>query len=207
MKNTIFILEVFLLFAQVGYAQTPCEKTFVNARKLFVEKNYYEAKTQFQKVVNNCDSNKEIAKEYIGLCNGYISLAEQQQNQNRADKSTIDSLNRRISRLDDRIMYLEKDSIPFYANLLIKAKAENDSLKNVTNKQQQFWDSCESEKLALFDSFLGLGVELNGYLEAKLSKDNKQKIQPYDGVSSDSLIDVFRENLKLVNDIKTPILF
>ena len=209
MKKTVLILGVLLFCVQVGYAQTPCEKTFSNARQLFVQNNFNEAKTQFQKVVNNCDSNKEIAQEYIRLCDGYLGLAEQQQKRNRADKSTIDSLNRKISRLDDKIRYLEKDSIPFYTNLLIKAKVENDSLKNVTNEQQQIQDSCEREKLALFDSLRALGIELNGYLEDKLSKDkdNKQRIRTYERISNDSLMGVFRENVKLVNDIKTPVFF
>lgn len=211
MKKTVLILGVLLFCVQVGYAQTPCEKTFSNARQLFVQKNYNEAKTQFQKVVNNCDSNKEIAQEYIRLCDGYLGLAEQQQKQNRVDKSTIESLNRTISELNDKIRYLEKDSIPDLAELLIKAKGENERLNNENNSlnkekndQQQFVDGLEKEKLELFDSLRTLGIELNGYLLEKLSKDNKRRIRTYEGISNDSLMGVFRENVKLVNDIKTP---
>lgn len=189
------------------WVNAQCGNMMSIAQNYYQSKDYANAKAQFQKVVEKCPSNADIAREYIRLCDGYLRLTEQQQNQNRADKSTIDSLNRIILRRDDRIRYLEKDSIPFYANLLIKAKAENDSLREVTNEQQQFMDSYENEKSALFDSLRALGIELNGYLEDKLNKDNKQKIQQYDGVSNDSIMDVFKENLKLVNDIKTPVLF
>lgn len=203
-KRTI-IIGMIMFYAHLVNAQ--CENMMSIAQNYYRSNDYANAKVQFQKIVEKCPSNVDVAREYIRLCDGYLRLTEQQQNQNRADKSTIDSLNRIISRRDDRIRYLEKDSIPFYTNLLIKAKAENDSLREVTNEQQQLFDGCESEKSALFDSLRALGIELNGYLEDKLSKDNKQKIQQYDGVSNDSIMDVFKENLKLVNDIKTPVLF
>lgn len=205
----IIILGIALFCVQWMNAQTECENMFSKAKTYYARKDYAKAKDQFQKVVKLCPSNADIAQEYIRLCDGYLNLAEQRQNQNRADKSTIDSLNRKISRLDDKIRYLEKDSIPFYTNLLIKAKAENDSLKKVTNEQQQIEDSCEREKSALFESLRALGIELNGYLEDKLSKDkdNKQRIRTYEGISNDSLMGVFRENVKLVNDIKTPVFF
>jgi hypothetical protein len=199
MKRAL-IIGMIMLCAHWVNAQ--CGNMMLIAQNYYQSKDYANAKVQFQKVVEKCPSNADIAREYIRLCDECLKLEGQQQNQNRTNKSTIDSLNRKISRLDDRIRYLEKDSIPFYANLLIKAKTENDSLRKVTNEQQQFMDSYECEKSALFDSLRALGIELNGYLEEKLSKDNKQKIQPYDEVSNDSLMIVFGRNLKLVNEIK-----
>jgi hypothetical protein len=200
-KRTI-IIGMIMFYAHLVNAQ--CGNMMSIAQNYYRSNDYANAKVQFQKIVEKCPSNADLAREYIRLCDGYLSLAAQQQNQNRADKSTIDSLNRIISKRDDRIRYLEKDSIPFYTNLLKNARVENDSLKKVTNEQQQFMDSYENEKKVLYGSLRDVGKELNDYLDGKLGKDGKKEIKVIcDTTSNDSVVSFMRDNVRLVKKIKT----
>ncbi len=201
MKRAL-IIGMIMLYAHLVNAQ--CGNMMSKAQNYYQSKDYANAKVQFQKIVEKCPSNADLAREYIRLCDGYLSLAAQQQNQNRADKSTIDSLNRIISKRDDKIRYLEKDSIPFYTNLLKNARVENDSLKKVTNEQQQFMDSYENEKKVLYGSLRDVGKELNDYLDGKLGKDGKKEIKVIcDTTSNDSVVSFMRDNVRLVKKIKT----
>lgn len=217
MKKAFLLLEIFLICAQVMNAQqSPCEKTFNKAKGLFIDHNYSEAKVQFQKVVNNCDSNKEIAQEYIKLCDEWISVKDE-------GKTAIETNSRKINELNDEIANLRaeadvKAKTIRNANKIIeeneKALAEKTSdieakdleIKNLKEQNGKLLSYQETEE-EWANTIKEVGNELNGYLEKKLCGSNRKKIKDYDKVSDDSLIIVLKNNVKLVSEIKTLGLF
>ena len=211
MKRVSIIIAMLLFSFHIVNAQT-CDETIKRAKTHYKNGRYEDAKKQFQAAIIICDS--ELAKEYIQLCNERISLNDAKvklENRPRSIEPREDS--QRIKELEDRISYLQADStkhaitINTYAEKMQAKNNTIDSLKRVIIQSVDLTNQNNEAKEALYGSLRGMGIELNGYLEEKLSKDNKQKIQQYDGVSNDSIMDVFKENLKLVNDIKTPVLF
>lgn len=207
----IIILGIALFCFQWMNAQTECENMFSKAKNYYVNKDYANAKTQFQKVVRLCPSNADAAREYINLCDIWNNSKAKLVDQPLPNVPKEDS--QRIKELENRINSLQADStkrantINTYAEKMQAKNNAIDSLERVIKQSVDLANQYKNEKEALFGSLRDMGKELNVCLEEKLSKDNKQKIQLYDGVSNDSIMEVFRENLKLVNDIKTPVLF
>lgn len=69
-----FILTIIVLCsASFLYAQSPCEKAYNEAIRLYKDGKYNEAKTKFQLIENDCDSNKEAAILGIELCDAKLN--------------------------------------------------------------------------------------------------------------------------------------
>lgn len=203
----ILLLGLTLLYAQLVDAQ--CDVVFSKATNYYESKDYANAKAQFQKVVEyNCDSYKEIAQEYILLCEGYLRLAaqqEQQQRNNRSNKFAIDSLTWEITRLEDRIRYL--DSIAEgRANTILKAykihEAESDTIRqldSINNRLLQENNRLLQEQVMLMDSIRLIGNELNDYLRRKWLTVNKDEIIDCNTITDlPTLISTIRKNLGLL---------
>lgn len=206
-KRTI-IIGMIMFYAHLVNAQ--CGNMMSIAQNYYRSNDYANAKVQFQKIVEKCPSNADLAREYIRLCDEYLNLAGQQQNQNGADNSDMVALrqdnerlrseNARLIRQRDSLVEYQRDSLNskiIHARNSIRER-ENRITRLVTDSTNYVKEMCALREL---------GIELNRYLLEKLSKDNKQRIRTYEGVGNDSLMGVFRENIKLVNDIKTPKLF
>lgn len=201
MKRALIIGVIMFCVQQMNAQTTPCEKMFSKAKNYYEAKDYTNAKAQFQKVVNNCDSNKELAQEYIVLCNEWIRMKEEERLAKEQGKSELDANARRIKELQDRVGSLQAENAEYAGTFENSRKiiVEQDSV--IAAKS----DSIRMEKkmnAALYSSLREKGGELNGYLNAKLSKSNRKKIQPLDKIVDDSLMIVFGKNLKLVNEIK-----
>jgi len=201
MKQTVLIIVALLSCVQVGYAQTPCEKSFNEAKTLYNNKQYANAKAQFQKVVKNCNSNKELAQAYIDLCDGWIGLNEEKRVVKEQNKSASISDANKIKELQEQIRSLQVKNDEYSGTIENSAQRLAEQNTNLAAKSDTI--RMEREKnAALYQSLREKGNELNGYLNAKLSKTNKKKIQSYDKVSDSTLMDVFGENLKLVKELK-----
>ena len=212
MKKVIVFVWFLLFCVQIAYAQqSPCEKTFDSAKQLFAENRYDEAKEKFINVVKNCDFNKEIAQEYITLCEGFLRLKDTERKtkeQSSFVQSVPDEATRRIDGLEKRIRAMEEDSIQRANTILVsveKLREKNETigrLENTINEQTSNLNNYKSEREALFSSLREIGMDLNKYLENKLSNNNKKEIESFDTISNDSLVIVLKRNVKLVNEIK-----
>lgn len=93
------LLTIFVLCVTGSlFAQTPCESAFNKAKDLYTKHKYGQAKEQFSKVVNNCDSKKEIAIEYIELCNAKL------ENENNKKATT----NAKSNNITENVNYKEE---------------------------------------------------------------------------------------------------
>ena len=216
MKRVLLLIGIVLFFAQNINAQ--CERMYTKAMNYYDAKDYSNAKMQFQKVVNNCDSNKEIAQEYVKLCEEFIELdkLKQIENASKQEQSVVDSYIKERNRLNDRISQLEKEQETMQASIQVaanKMRGQDAIIVAKTETIQQLQDSITNKLLPIaqeknsldtlnkmaIDSLLALGKELNAYLESKWLTVNKEKIIKCDSINDASiLIEVIRDNLKLV---------
>jgi hypothetical protein len=179
---------------------------FSNAEKYYNQGDYANAKVQFQKVVNNCDSNKEIAQQYIALCNGWIRLQEKEmKNSNSFDRDP------RIKNLEDAKDKLEKEK----ATLVQRKKKIEEDNKTLVDQCQikdatidQLNDSITNKLLPLIganesleSSLRMMGDELNAYLKQKVKRRKKDQIMDYDTITDRTSLRVaMRNNLKILTD-------
>ena len=187
--------------------QSPCEKTFEKAKGLFATNNYSEAKVQFQKVVNNCDSNKEIAQEYIKLCDEWISVKDE-------GKTAIETNSRKINELNDEIANLraevdEKAKTIRNANKIItdnmqtleeKSSIIEANAKEIDSLKEQNKKLISYQEDAILDSLKAFGSELNEYLRTVKWKNRKKVFVSCDSISDVSgMIEAMRGNIRLVS--------
>ncbi len=206
MKRVLLIGIVLFCAQWVSAQKTPCEKMFSNAEKYYNQGDYANAKVQFQKVVNNCDSNKEIAQQYIALCNGWIRLQEKEmKNSNSFDRDP------RIKNLEDAKDKLEKEK----ATLVQRKKKIEEDNKTLVDQCQikdatidQLNDSITNKLLPLIganesleSSLRMMGDELNAYLKQKVKRRKKDQIMDYDTITDRTSLRVaMRNNLKILTD-------
>ena len=204
----IIILGIALFCAQWMNAQTECENMFSKAKNYFMEKDYANAKTQFQKVVKLCPSNADVAREYIGLCDSWNDLKAKPEKQPLPNEPKEDS--QRTKELENRISNLRVDSAQFattintYADKMKAISNTIDSLEKVIKVSFDLTNQYKNENEVLYGSLRDIGIELNRYLENKLGKDGKKEIKFIcDTTSNDSLVSFMRDNVRLVKKIKT----
>lgn len=221
MNKKVLIIGAILLFcAQIVIAQSPCETTFENAKKLYLDKDYSSAKVKFQKVIDNCDSNKEIAQEYVKLCDEFIRLANEQKITKKPETVDSDICSKEISRLNDRINHLEKERETIQTSIMVAAdkmrgqdaiivaktdtiQQLQDSIKNRLLPIVQEKESLETQNMMTVDSLRTFGRELNAYLESKWLTVNKEQIVNCDSINDAfTLIKAMRDNLYLVTKKK-----
>lgn len=199
MKNTILLVMALTMALALNAQQSPCEKTFGNAKKLFGEKNYTEAKTQFQKVADNCDSNKELAREYIKLCDGFLGLKQMEKEQNALNANASEAT-QKMKRLEDRNKELEKTNADYAQSLVNAMKTvksdsltilrQNETIARLTSDSTKY----ASEKAALVSSLREMGKELNRYLQKKNKKNTATGLDTIS--NAPGLIEAMREQLK-----------
>lgn len=211
------IIVVILFCFQLVNAQT-CEETINKAKKLYEKGQYEDAQKQFQAAVIIC--NSEIAKEYIKLCEECVNLKNERTTFAKEKKNSESSLNAlnedasKITRLENENRELRAKNSQ-YANDLGKltgiGQNQEASIKTMSENLQKKSDSLEfykNERDEFYSSLREMGVELNECLEGKLKKGRKKEIKVInDTISNDSLVSFMKNNIKLVKEIKTLILF
>lgn len=213
MRKTFILLEILLICAQVINAQqSPCEKTFDKAKGLFAANNYSEAKVQFQKVVNNCDSNKEIAQEYIKLCDEWISVKDEGKTAIETNSRKINELNGEIANLKadvdekaktirdaDKIITDKEKALAEKTSVLEEKDLEIINLKE-QNRKLLFYQEIEGK---LLDSLKVLGSELNDYLQTVKWRNRRKTFANCDSTSDVSeMIEIMRSNIRLASSKK-----
>ena len=176
MKKKIVLMGLVLICVQVMNAQqSPCEKTFDKAKSLYASKQYDAAKEQFKIVIKNCNSYKELAEEYVMLCDAQIRFASDKV-ASGANKSVLDEFNkdsREMERLRDRALQLEKDNEGYRSDngrlrRIIDRKADSllllqDSIDGLL-ASIEFMEQDNEDLVHVKDSLKVLGHELNDYL-------------------------------------------
>ena len=199
----VLLIGIALIFAQWTNAQTPCEKMFSKAKNYYEAKDYSNAKAQFQKVVNNCDSNKDIAIEYINLCNGWIGVKEKELNNNNSAvvDSQIKNLQKENTRLikENEVLLQQNQNFKGDNLFLVKECQQKEAtIDSLINKELR---PCENTIASIDNSIREMGKELNDCLEKKLSSKKKQQIIACDTITgTSSLVDAMRKNLKLLTN-------
>lgn len=218
MKRVLLLIGIVFFFAPSINAQ--CEKMYAKAINYYETKDYSNAKTQFQKVVNNCDSNKEIAQEYVKLCDEFIRLANEQIKTKKTEPVDSDICSEEINRLNDRLSQLEKAEETMQTSIKVAADkmrgqdavivAKTDTIQqlqdSITNRLLPFVqekESLETQNMMMVDSLRAFGRELNAYLESRWLTVNKEKIVNCDSINDIfTLIKTMRDNLYLVTKKK-----
>lgn len=204
MKNKFVFIAVLICCINIMNAQTPCEKTFLSAKKLFKDRAYDDAKAQFQKVIDYCDDNKELADEYIKLCNEFNRLAGEREMVNEKEEREVDSLKRRISQL-------EKQNEEFN-NTFLKARNNLDKQQSIITEKSDsinYWKgryySNNSEKESLIAPLRSLGNDLNNCLESYWVVRIRmgEPLENYDTINdANGLIEAMSRNIKLASKKK-----
>lgn len=203
MKRAIVVWLIFFCSHWMN-AQTPCERMFTKAMNYCEAGDYPNAKSQFQKVVENCDSNKEIAKVCIKLCETCIGLTAEQQK----EKKSTDTCSQIIKRLNDRISQLEEEKNNYVCQIktatkYLKEMKSKDSLLIEENKQLQESLSFTEEQIpSLIESLRSLGNDLNNCLESYWVVRIRmgEPLENYDTINdANGLIEAMSRNIKLAS--------
>lgn len=211
MKKLIALIGFVIVCVQIIEAQqSPCEKTFNKAKGLFAAQNYSEAKTQFQKVVDNCDSNKEIAQGYIKLCDEWIRLSNDSKNAQETDSRKICELNEEIDSL--KVVVENKDFDLIRARNIITQWETKDeeqlttieaNKKEIQRLQEQNGKllSYQKSEKALSDSIKVFSRELNYYLRNVRCRNKKKPFVNCDTILDISdIIEAMRDNIRLASN-------
>lgn len=195
MKKTLILLLVAAFCTLQMNAQTPCEKTFEKAKNYYVSKDYANAKAQFQKVVNNCDSNKELAQGYIQLCDEFISLADKQKKANNVDNSALVQEN---NNLKNRISQLEKDKAELQKQILTDKEKLEEKVQSITQleSEKEALLTKQKDDGSLVEQLRDLGNEMNVCLKSYCRNRNKP-FYSYDKLNdANGIIEAMSKNIK-----------
>lgn len=190
MKRAL-IIGMIMLYAHLVNAQ--CGNMMSKAQNYYQSKDYANAKVQFQKVVEKCPSNVEIAQEYIILCDRWIKLKEEERLANELSKSSSEADAKTIKELQNRINSLQEENVAYLGTFEKSRKiiVEKDSI--IAAKS----DTIRREKernTTLYTSLQTFGNDLNTYLQ---KKNKKTKFDSYETINDVlELIEAMRQNLK-----------
>ncbi len=190
MKRAL-IIGMIMLYAHLVNAQ--CGNMMSKAQNYYQSKDYANAKVQFQKVVEKCPSNAEIAQEYIILCDRWIKLKEEERLANELSKSSSEADAKTIKELQNRINSLQEENVAYLGTFEKSRKiiVEKDSI--IAAKS----DTIRREKernTTLYTSLQTFGNDLNTYLQ---KKNKKTKFDSYETINDVlELIEAMRQNLK-----------
>lgn len=194
MKRALIIGIIMFCVHQMNAQTTPCEKMFSKAINYYEAKDYTNAKAQFQKVVNNCDSNKELAQEYIKLCNGWIGLDEEKRLAKEQNKSVLDADAQKINKLEQKNRELEGKNAK-YVEAINNTSAAMKMQDSIMNAKTDTIRMAKKEKADLCSSLKELGKELNTYLQNPKKKKKNQLVSCDTINEASKLIEVMRLNL------------
>lgn len=190
MKRAL-IIGMIMLYAHLVNAQ--CGNMMSKAQNYYQSKDYANAKVQFQKVVEKCPSNAEIAHEYIILCDRWIKLKEEERTANELSKSSSEADAKTIKELQNRINRLQEENDAFLGTFEKSRKiiVEKDSI--IAAKSDTI--RCEKERnTTLYSSLQTFGSDLNTYLQ---KKNKKTKFDSYETTNDAlELIEAMKQNLK-----------
>lgn len=215
MKKIVLLFGFLLTCAQVN-AQSICDKAFNKAKSLYRLEKFSDAKEQFLKVINtkDCNSYKELAEEYVLLCDAQIRFASDKV-ASGANKFVLDEFNkdsREMERLRDRALQLEKDNEGYRSDngrlrRIIDRKADSllllqDSIDGLL-ASIEFMEQDNEDLVHVKDSLKVLGHELNDYLRTVRWRNKKKNFVNCDMQPDISdMIEVMRSNIRLASTKK-----
>lgn len=119
MKRLILTIAVLCCASSI-YAQSPCEKAYNKAHKLYEQTDYSAALEQFKLVLKDCDSYDEAAELGIKLCE-----VEIEKNKLKETNNQLVSDNKKLKSQEDKLLKNKK----LLESEIKELKAERDNYK------------------------------------------------------------------------------
>lgn len=182
MKRLILTIIVLCCASSLN-AQSPCEKAYNKAHKLYEQANYSAALEQFKLVLKDCDSYDEAAELGIKLCEVEIEINKLKEtnskllNDNKTLKSQKDKQLKNIKLLESEIKEL---------------KAERDSC--VLNNAK-----LKGQNTKLGDEYLSLKNNFDNYSKETIVVNNTDTINIKDCLVYSEQIDKLKTIIKDVD--------
>ncbi len=183
MKKLLLTILILCITGSL-FAQTPCESAFNKAKGLYNKHEYKQAKEQFNKVLNNCDSKKEIANVYIELCNAKLdnetirkTTTNVQSNnitENVNDKEEYKRINKELQEYKKKYSEVQKQADSLYK----LNKLKDSKLMTMEAKKEENVDNISKELQNLLndvDQQLQTYLKSSGFKNWIKSKDLKKQ--------------------------------